>query len=185
MAPGGKGSFFSREAAAASLEVAMMAQRASRGPGSEGSRAVSQAGFSLKGLEPEGDSTAAWRHLPVDTAGTPSGEASFFPGPARPLWGTAAELRLEPAPGLGTVPLAELVETRGAAGKVAVPAEVPGSLALVPRAAAGCKECGTVSQLAPGFLLEHELQTAESFLGQKHQLGRCNLSPQKTPQEGG
>lgn len=144
----------------------MTAQRASRGLGSEGSRAVSRAGFSLKGLAPEGDSTAVWRHLPVDTAGIPSGEASSSPGPARPLWGTAAaELGLEPAPGLWAVLLAELVETQGAAGKAAVPAEVPGSLALVPRAAAGCKECGTVSQLAPGFLLERELQTAERKSG--------------------
>lgn len=55
--------------------------------------------------------------------------------------------------------------------------EVPGSLALGQRAVAGCKECGTVSQLAPGFLLESELQAEERFLGQKHQLGRCNLSP--------
>lgn len=40
---------------------------------------------------------------------------------------------------------------------MAVTVEVPGSLALVQRAVAGCKECGTVSQLAPGFLLESEL----------------------------
>lgn len=53
------------------------------------------------GLEPEGDSTAVWRHLPVDTAGTQSGEEGFSPEPARPSWGTAvAELELEPATGL-------------------------------------------------------------------------------------
>lgn len=80
---------------------------------------------------------------------------------------------------------AELVEVGGAAGKAAEAAAVPGSLALVRRAVAGCKECGTVSQLAPGFLLESELQAAERILAQKHQLGRCNLSPQKMPQEGG
>ena len=53
--------------------------------------------------------------------------------------------------------LAELAEVGGAAGKVAEAAEVPGSLALVRRAVAGCKDCGTVSQLAPGFLVESEL----------------------------
>lgn len=115
-------------------------------------------------------------------AGIQSGEASSSPEPARRLWGTAvAELGLELAPGLWTVLLAE----PGAAGKAAVTAEGPGSLALARRAAAGCKECGTVSQLAPGFLLERELQTAQRFLGQRHQLGRCNLSPEKMPQEGG
>lgn len=65
----------------------------------------------------------------------------------------------------------------GAAGTAAEAAGVPGSRALVQRAAAGCKGCGTVSQLAPGFLLESELQAEGRFLGQKHQLGRCNLSP--------
>ena len=53
--------------------------------------------------------------------------------------------------------LAELVEVGGAAVKVAQALEIHGSLALVQRAVAGCKECGTVSQLAPGFLLESEL----------------------------
>ena len=53
--------------------------------------------------------------------------------------------------------LAELVEMKGVAGRAAVVVEVPGSLALVQRAVAGYKECGTVSQLAPGFLLESEL----------------------------
>lgn len=67
MAPWEKASFFSLEAAAALQEVAMTAQTVLWGLGFEGSRAVSQAWFSLTGLEPEGDSTAVWRHLPVDT----------------------------------------------------------------------------------------------------------------------
>lgn len=67
MAPWGKASLFSREAAAALQEVATTAQTVLWGLGFEGSRAVSQAWFSLMGLEPEGDSTAVWRHLPVDT----------------------------------------------------------------------------------------------------------------------
>lgn len=67
MAPWEKASFFSLEAAAALQEVAMTAQTVLWGLGFEGSRAVSQAWFSLMGLEPEGDSTAVWRHLPVDT----------------------------------------------------------------------------------------------------------------------
>lgn len=67
MAPWGKASSFSQEAAAALQEVAMTAQTVLWGLGFEGSRAVSQAWFSLMGLEPEGDSTAVWRHLPVDT----------------------------------------------------------------------------------------------------------------------
>lgn len=46
---------------------------------------------------------------------------------------------------------------RGVAGKAVVFVEVPGSLALVQRAAAGCMECGTVSHLAPGFLQVSEL----------------------------
>lgn len=52
------------------------------------------------GLEPEGDSTAVWRHLPVDTAGIQSGEEGFSPKPAQLLWGIVAELELEPATGL-------------------------------------------------------------------------------------
>lgn len=67
MAPWEKASFFSLEAAAALQEVAMTAQTVLWGLGTEGSRTVSQAWFSLMGLEPEGDSTAVWRHLPVDT----------------------------------------------------------------------------------------------------------------------
>ena len=53
----------------------------------------------------------------------------------------------------GVLSALSYAETQG----VAEAAEVPGSLALVRRAVAGCKECGTVSQLAPGFLVESEL----------------------------
>lgn len=63
------------------------------------------------GLEPEGDSTVVWRHLPADTAGTQSGEEDFSSKLARLLWGTVvAELELEPATGLQTVLSAELVK---------------------------------------------------------------------------
>lgn len=63
------------------------------------------------GLEPEGDSTVVWRHLPADTAGTQSGEEGFSSKLAWLLWGTVvAELELEPATGLQTVLLAELVK---------------------------------------------------------------------------
>lgn len=63
------------------------------------------------GLEPEGDSTVVWRRRPADTAGTQSGEEGFSPELAQLLWGTVvAELELEPATGLQTVLLAELVE---------------------------------------------------------------------------
>lgn len=52
------------------------------------------------GLEPEGDSTVVWRHLPVDTAGIQSGEEGSSPKPTQLLWGIVAELELEPATGL-------------------------------------------------------------------------------------
>lgn len=112
--------------------------------------------------------------------------AGSSPGPAQLSWGTvAAGPELGPVTGLRTVLLPELVKMRGVAGKEVVFAEVPGSLALVQRAVAGCKECGTVSHLAPGFLQASELWAEERFLGQKHHLGRYTRCSWRKPQEGG
>lgn len=108
------------------------------------------------------------------------------PGPAQFSWGTAAAgPELAPVTGLRTVLLPELVKMRGVAGKEVVFAEVPGTLALVQRAVAGCKECGTVSHLAPGFLQASELWVGGRFLGQKHHLGKCTPCSWRKPQEGG
>lgn len=95
--------------------------------------------------------------------------------PAQLLLGTVvAAAGPEPGPvaGLQRGLLPELVWMQGAAGRGMESAEVPGSLGLVQRAAAGCKECGIASQLAPDFLQLNELQAEERFLGQKHHLGK-------------
>lgn len=98
--------------------------------------------------------------------------------PAQLLLGTVAAAGREPGPvaGLQTGLLPELVWMQGAAEKGMESVEVPGSLGLVQRAAAGCKECGIASQLAPDFLQVNELQAEERFLGQKHHLGKYILS---------
>lgn len=98
--------------------------------------------------------------------------------PAQLLWETVAAAGQEPGlvTGLQTVLLPELVWMQGAAEKRMISAEVPGSLGLVQRAAAGCKECGIASQLAPGFLQVNELQAEERFPGQKPHLEKCILS---------
>lgn len=111
--------------------------------------------------------------------------AGSSPGPAQLLLGTVAAAAgpvLGPVTGLLTVLLPELVEMRGVAGREVVFAELPGSSARVQRAAAGCKECGTVSHLAPDFLQASEPWAGGRFLGQKRLLGRCTPYSWRKPQ---